>query len=90
MKHARYVLFALLIAAVAFAFSCSKKTMSPEDFLKIEDEVNTTDMTPESKEKVAAKFGYTVNEYLLFEERARTDRKLQEQLGALRLKKSAQ
>lgn len=60
--------------------------MTAQDFLKIEDEVATTDLTPESKDRVAKKYGYTLQQYQTFEERARTDKKLQEELGAIRLK----
>jgi hypothetical protein len=64
--------------------------MTAQDFLKIEDEVSATDLTPESKDRVAKKYGYTLQQYQTFEERARTDKKLQEELGAIRLKSRQQ
>jgi hypothetical protein len=64
--------------------------MTAQDFLKIEDEVSATDLTPESKDRVAKKYGYTLQQYQTFEERARTDKKLQEELGTIRLKSRQQ
>lgn len=82
------VLMALTLA-VSFCRG-TRGEMSAQDFLKIEDEVSATDLTPESKEKVAKKYGYTLQQYQTFEERARTDQKLQEELGAIRLKAKQQ
>jgi len=82
-----------LMLAIAVAIGSCKMTgreMTPQDFLKIEDEIATTDLTPEAKEKVAKKYGYTLEQYQSFEEKARTDKKLQEELGAIRLKSKQQ
>ena len=78
-----------LMLAVSFC-KMGGGDMTAQDFLKMEDEVAATDLTPESKDRVAKKYGYTLQQYQTFEERARTDRKLQEELGAIRLKSKQQ
>ncbi len=73
------------IFASSLLYSCKpSREMTPADFLKIEDEVITTDLQPQSKEKAAAKYGYTLRQYEKFEERAKSDKKLQEELGKIR------
>jgi hypothetical protein len=79
------IIIATFIAST-FLYSC--KQMTPGDFLKIEDEVIKTDLQPQSKEKVAAKYGYSLRQYEQFEERAKTDKKLQEDLGKIRLERA--
>ena len=82
------IILTICIAMAVTAGSCkfTRSEIDPADFLKIEDEVSLTDLSPEAKEKVAKKYGYTLEQYKSFEERARTDKKLQEELGAIRLK----
>ncbi len=77
----------LIIAiALTVSFCGGKAEMTTLDFIKIEDEILKTDLTPASKEAVAKKFGFSLEQYQTFEERARTDQKLQEELGKIRLK----
>jgi hypothetical protein len=70
-----------------FMVSCkpSAKEMTPEDFIKIENEVLSTDNTPEAKERVAEKYGYTLEQYTDFENQVETDPELKNKLGELRL-----
>ncbi|HPA71061.1 MAG TPA: hypothetical protein PKY31_02250 [Spirochaetota bacterium] len=87
------ILILAVLAALTLTIGFCRGTrgeMSPQDFLKIEDEVATTDLSPESKEKVAKKHGYTLQQYQTYEEKARTDKKLQEELGAIRLQSKQQ
>lgn len=89
----RNVSFIALMLAVVVAIGSCKMTgreMTPQDFLKIEDEIATTDLTPEAKEKVAKKYGYSLEQYQSFEEKVRSDKKLQEELGEIRLKSKQQ
>ncbi|MCX7678734.1 MAG: hypothetical protein N2316_05895 [Spirochaetes bacterium] len=92
--NARYkkLIALVLVGSIAMTFSCKKasREMTPEDFLKIEDEIALTDLTPESKEQVVKKYGYTLEQYQSFEEKVRTDKKLQEELGTIRLKSKQQ
>ena len=84
MKHICSIK-AIFIASVIL-FSCKpSRELTPVDFLKIEDEVSATDLKQQSKEKAAAKYGYTLQQYEKFEERAKSDKKLQEELGKIRL-----
>jgi uncharacterized protein YxeA len=85
MKYIKIILAIILTAS--FAVSCmSKKDISAEDFLKIEDEVLKSDLSQSSKETIAKKYGYTLQQYVAAEEKARTDDKFKEKLGAVRLK----
>ncbi len=89
----RYLSFLAIIIAIALSVGSCKMTsreMTPQDFLKIEDEIATTDLTPEAKEKVAKKYGYSLEQYQSFEEKVRSDKKLQEELGEIRLKSKQQ
>ncbi len=89
----RKLSFVVCMLAIAVAFGSCKKAgreMTAQDFLKIEDEVALTDLTPEAKDRVAKKYGYTLEQYQSFEEKVRSDKKLQEELGAIRLKSKQQ
>jgi len=78
--------FALIIS-VAVAFSCTqgKKQMTIEDYYKIDTEVITTDMKPESIKKVSEKYGFTPAQYEEFSNRVAADPELMEKLGRIRL-----
>ena len=82
--------FTAIIITLAFAIcmtSClKKKEMSPEDFIKIQTEFLSTDMSDDSKSKVAQKFGFTADQYNSFEERVESDIQLKTKVGEIRLK----
>ena len=59
--------------------------MTLDDFAKIDIEITTTDMTEISIEKVAKKYGYTLEQYKELSEKVKKDPKLQEKLGEIRL-----
>jgi len=88
MKYIHLAVAVMILSAVMLTAQCTKREMTAEDFLRIEDEVNTTDLTPASKERIAKKHGFSLNQYQRFEERVKSDQKLQEQLGAIRLQKA--
>ena len=84
----RYLkLFAVLILASALVISCKKaqKEMTLEDFAKIDLEITTTDQKPETIDKIAQKYGYTLKDYQGFAEKVEKDPKLKEQLGDISL-----
>lgn len=90
MRNVFFIALMLVIALSASSCKMTSREMTPQDFLKIEDEIATTDLTPEAKEKVAKKYGYTLGQYQSFEEKVRSDKKLQEELGEIRLKSKQQ
>ncbi len=69
--------------------SCSKspKEMTPADFLKIENEILTTDLTPESKEVIAKKYDYSLKQFEDFAQRVEKDPELKAKIGEMRLQK---
>ena len=77
-----------LVAALSLAFaSCaSKKEMTPEDFIKIQTEFLSTDMSDEAKSKAAQKFGFSADQYNAFEEKVESDIQLKTKVGEIRLK----
>jgi|GEM_PF-316651 len=80
-------LCAVIVLALALAVSCKQapKDMSLDDFLKIQNEIIKTDLTPEAKDKVVTKYGYTLKQYDDLDEKVKGDPKLQEKLGEIRL-----
>jgi hypothetical protein len=85
MKYLR-IMIAFLIA-FSLVLSCKKtKEITPEEFLKMEDEVNTTDRKPQTIENIAKKYGFTLLQYTKYEEKVNSDVKLKEQLGSIRLR----
>lgn len=79
-------LFIVLLAA-SFVVSCKpSKKMTPEEFLKIENEILTTDLSTESTSQVVKKYGYTLDQYKAFEQKIDEDMELKTKMGELRLK----
>jgi hypothetical protein len=79
--------FFIILIAVIFVVSCkmSDKVMTPEDFLKIENEYLNSDLRLESKEAIAKKYGYTLKTYTDFEEKVDKDPGLKKTVGEVRL-----
>ena len=80
--------FVIILVAGLFVFSCKPfgpKTMTPEDFLKIENEYLNTDLPIESKEAVAKKYGYTLKDYTDFEDKLEKDPSIKKKIGEIRL-----
>jgi hypothetical protein len=86
MKYLNLIMIFLIASFVTLSCNKEPKVMSPKDFLKIENEVLTTDLSPEVKEKIAKKYGYTLKQYLDFEEQAENDPELKKKLGEESLK----
>ena len=75
-----------LTLSLAFVSCASKKEMTPEDFIKIQTEFLSTDMSDEAKSKAAQKFGFTADQYNSFEEKVESDIQLKTKVGEIRLK----
>jgi ABC-type metal ion transport system substrate-binding protein len=81
------IIAVLLITFLAVSCQPKKKAMTMEDYVKIDMEMTTTDMMPESKEKVVKKYGYTLEQFDEFAKKVEADPKLIEKRGELMLKK---
>ena len=81
MRNLTTIITALILAISLSACTQKKKEMSVQDYAKIDMEIAGTDMTPESKKKVAEKYGYTLEQYEAFDEKVEKDKSLQEKLG---------
>lgn len=83
----------LLVLAIALflASGCGSKnkTMTIEDYAKIESEIEIPDpeLDPERVESVTAKYGYTYKQYKEFYDKVQNDPELKEKLGEETLKK---
>ena len=77
------VVFAL---AVSFTACGKKKDMTAEDFIKIQTEFLSSDMTDETKNSISQKFGFTSEQYNAFEEKVESDIQLKTKVGEIRLK----
>ncbi len=75
---------AVLILSLSF-FACKQKQMTLEDYAKIDIEITTTDLKPESIKKITEKYGYSVDQYNKFDQKIQNDPALQEKLGEIRL-----
>jgi len=73
----------MLALAVSFTACGKKKTMTPEDFIKIQTEFLSSDLTEESKSTIAKKFGYTADQYTAYDEKVESDPQLKQKLGEL-------
>ena len=83
----KFSVIALAFALILVIAGCaSKKEMSPEDFIKIQTEFLSSDMSDDSKAKIAQKFGFTADQYNSFEEKVESDIQLKTKLGEIRLK----
>lgn len=83
----RFSVMALVLVFTVALVSCgSKKQMTPEDFIKIQTDFLSTDLSNESKVKVAEKYGFTADQYTAFEEKVESDIQLKTKVGEIRLK----
>lgn len=86
MRNIISITTSLVLALSLFACTQKKKEMTVKDFARIDIEITKTDLKPESKRKIAEKYGYTLEQYESFANRVEKDTKLQEKLGEIRLK----
>lgn len=85
MKYIKLAVIVLL--ASALVVSCKPaKDLSPEEFIKMENEVLSTDLTPESKEAVAKKYGYSLKQYDDYADKIAKDPAMKAKVGEIRLK----
>ncbi len=87
MKGFKELVILFLISIFVFACTPSPKEMTLEVFFEIQNEILNTDLTPESKEKILKKYGYTLEEYNELDEKVKRDPKLREKLGEIKMKK---
>ncbi len=84
---------AVIIISMSLIVSCAKKPkeMTPEDFVKIENEINLPDpdLNPEKAKEVTAKYGYTVDQFKAFSAKKEKDPKVKEQLGEILMKQDS-
>ena len=85
MRYLKQLPIILLAAALILSCGTKKKEMTVQDFAKIDIEITGTDQKPESIEKVAQKYGYTLEQYQNFAEKVEKDQSLQDKLGEIRL-----
>ena len=86
MKLTKILFLIFISTALTISISCKPKAMTLSDFAKIDIEITSTDMKPESIEKIAKKYGYTLKTYNEFQSKVENDSKLKEKLGEARLK----
>ena len=89
MRFWNFLIAAALAVTLAAGCGPEKKTMSLEDYAKIESEMELPDpeIDPARVGAVAAKYGYTYEQYKEFYDKVQKDPELQEKLGELTLKK---
>ena len=85
MKFIHIFIIVILIGFTAMSCKQTAKNITAEDFIKIQNEVLNTDLTAESKEAVAKKYGFTLKDYTDFEEKIEKDSELKKKVGELRL-----
>lgn len=77
----------IAVCMLLFAFSCTKsKQMTPEDFIKIQNDYLASDQTEEAKESSAKKYGFSAKQYDEFESKVESDIELKTKVGEIRLK----
>ena len=84
----RYIIsFTIVLFVAVFIISCkpSNKELKLGEFLKIEEEVLSGDLTPEFEEAVAKKYGFTLKQYKDFEEKIENDPEIKAKAGEMRL-----
>ncbi|MGL4370743.1 MAG: hypothetical protein ACRCUT_13890 [Spirochaetota bacterium] len=85
MKKTSAIILTLVLAA-AFTACGNKKSMTPETFITIQTEFLSSDMTDDSKSKIAEKYGFTADQYNEFESKVESDIQLKTKVGEIRLK----
>lgn len=88
MKRIALLIIVALISYVSISCKSEPREMNLEDYAKIQAEINIPDpaLDPQLVEKVASKYGYSFEDFKLFNEKVEKDPKLREKLGEIRLK----
>ncbi len=87
MNYLKVFIAIMLCSALVVSCKPASRDMTPEDFLKIENEILSTDLTPESKEAVTKKYNYTLKQFEDFAQKVETDPALKAKVGEIRLQK---
>ncbi len=89
MRFWNFLIMAVLILSITAGCSDKNKTMTIEDYAKIESEMELPDpeIDPARVGAVVSKYGYTYEQYKDFYDKVQKDPELQEKLGDLTLKK---
>lgn len=75
----------LLLVVILACGRDKPELMTPHEYLRIESEVITSDMKPETVKTIVVKHGFSYEEYRRFEKKVQNDEKLRETLGEIRL-----
>lgn len=86
MKYIKTLIILLIAAALFISCKPAAKELTPELFLQIENEVLSSDLTPEAKEAIAEKNGITLQQYTDYEKQIETSEELKAKVGEARLK----
>ena len=89
MRFWNYLLVLAIALSLASGCGSKNKTMTIEDYAKIESEIEIPDpeLDPARVETIAAKYGFTYIQYKEFFDKVQKDPELQEKLGEVTLKK---
>ncbi len=89
MRFWNLLIMMTLVLALTAGCGPKNRTMTLEDYAKIESEMELPDpeIDPARVGSVAGKYGYTYEQYKEFYDRVQKDPELQEKLGELTLKK---
>ncbi|MDY6935259.1 MAG: hypothetical protein SVZ03_13680 [Spirochaetota bacterium] len=84
MRYIKNLVIFLLISV--FFISCkAKKEMTLHDFLAVQEEILSSDLTPELEKSILQRHGYTIEQYRSFEENIENDPELKAKAGEMRL-----
>ncbi len=85
MKFIRIILSLVFVSFVVC--TPGPKEMTLEEFYDIQNEILNTDLTPESKEGILKKYGFTLKQYEEYDEAVKADPKMREKLGEIKMKR---
>ena len=89
MRIWNYLLVLFVAISILNGCGSNNKTMTVEDFAKIESEIDIPDpeLDPARVESITTKYGYTYLQYKEFYDKVQKDPELKEKLGEVTLKK---
>lgn len=85
MKYLKALTVIFMVSALIVSCKQQPKEITPELFLELENKILSTDLTPESKEKILDSYGITLKQYNDYEDKVNSDLELKEKIGELRL-----
>ncbi len=78
-------MFIIMLAILPLLVSCTK-TMTLDDYAKIDMEIVQSDQKPETKEKIVKKYGFSLKQFDEMTKKVENDNSLKEKLGNKKLK----